>query len=169
MGALTACEEYRPADAAVKPAADTALGSKVQTANSRARAVYTAAGDYCTECLVEGAKVNPGWYRINAGSTASSYKKDGTDLENAVRSKVSSTDETSQFAAVKIGEDGSAQYVFWAAENVFASLNNADLDSMATGRSGELYCASSPIVGGYPTEFKAGDVNTVDLESRGKQ
>ena len=152
---------YRPADAAVKPAADAAVSGKLTTANSKAKEVCTAASDYCGKCAAAGVQIKPGWYKTDLGRSSDSFETDGKDLENALRYAMGSTDGTKQYAAVKIGSGGDAEAAYWSSDNVFRGMSDRELDALAES---ERICASAPFTGGYPNEFTAGDHNTLTAQ-----
>ena len=89
--------------------------SKLSTANSNAKLVYTNTATYCTNCEVAGYTVASGSAQVNltGGSAGGNYAKDGSDLSNALCSLMGGS-PSSGVATVVISSAGVPERTAWA-------------------------------------------------------
>lgn len=89
--------------------------SKLSTANSNAKLVYTNSATYCTNCEVAGYTVASGTstYNLASGSAGQNYSKDGSHLSEALVSLMGGS-ATSGQATVVISNVGVPEKTAWA-------------------------------------------------------
>ena len=89
--------------------------SKLSTANSNAKLVYTNSATYCTNCEVASYTVASGSAQVNltGGSAGGNYAKDGSDLSNALCSLMGGS-PSSGVATVVISSAGVPERTAWA-------------------------------------------------------
>ena len=93
--------------------------SKLSTANSNAKLVYTNTATYSTNCEVAGTPMDDDdtlgvtllkW----DGDTAPTYQKNGDDLANALKALMGSSADSAGYCKVTISSAGTPTAAYWA-------------------------------------------------------
>lgn len=89
--------------------------SKLAAANANAKLAYTNMATYATQCETFGYQLGAsvGQYDLTDGVIASGYRKDGSDIEGALRSMMGGTPD-SGYVAVVVGENGFPARTAWS-------------------------------------------------------
>ncbi len=89
--------------------------SKLSTANSNAKLVYTNTATYATQCETAGYPVTTSTYSgdLTTASAGASYSKTGSDLANALGSLMGGNSGSGNFA-VDVGTAGFPVWSQWA-------------------------------------------------------
>jgi len=95
--------------------------SKLSTANSNAKLVYTNTATYSTNCEVAGTPMDEDdtlgvtclkW--DNNATTAPTYQKNGDDLANALKALMGSAADSAGYCKVTISSAGTPTAAYWA-------------------------------------------------------
>ena len=93
--------------------------SKLSTANSNAKLVYTNTATYSTNCEVAGTPMDDSDSLDTTslkwdGDTAPTYEKNGDDLENALKALMGSASDSAGYCKVTISDTGTPTASYWA-------------------------------------------------------